>query len=112
MSERDYSKEFTEESFWQKIASTANTLGRETIENLLLMYYVFMDKDTPVWAKTTLVVALGYFICPLDVISDFIPGVGYGDDSGVIAIALAIVAEYIKPVHREMAKNKVKEWFS
>jgi uncharacterized membrane protein YkvA (DUF1232 family) len=112
MSEQNYSNQFTEISFWQKVANAAKTVGREMIEKALVMYYAAMDEDTPVWAKTVLVGALGYFICPIDAIPDAIPVGGYGDDAGAIAVALGMVAAHIKPVHKEMAKNKADEWFS
>jgi uncharacterized membrane protein YkvA (DUF1232 family) len=54
---------------------------------------------------------LGYFICPVDAIPDAIPFGGYADDAGAIAVALSMVAAHIKPVHKEMAKNKADEWF-
>jgi len=38
-----------------------------------------------------LVGALLYFLMPLDAIPDFIPGVGYLDDAGVVAMALGAV---------------------
>lgn len=38
-----------------------------------------------------LVGALIYFLMPIDAIPDFIPGIGFLDDAGVIAMALAAV---------------------
>lgn len=38
-----------------------------------------------------LVGALVYFLMPIDAIPDFIPGIGFLDDAGVIAMALAAV---------------------
>ena len=76
------------------------------------MYNPTMDKDTPVWAKTVLIGALGYFICPIDAVPDLIPVGGYADDAGAIAAALGLVAAHIKPEHRDIAKQKAEEWFS
>jgi uncharacterized membrane protein YkvA (DUF1232 family) len=112
MSEQNYSNDFTEASFWQKVKNVTKTAGCELIEKTLIMYYATMDKDTPVWAKTVLVGALGYFICPIDAIPDAIPIGGYADDAGAIAAALSMVAAQIKPEHRDLAKSKADEWFS
>ncbi len=112
MSEQNYAADFTEKSFWQKVAHVAKAVGREIIEKALMMYYAAMDKDTPVWARTVLVGALGYFICPIDAIPDAIPVGGFADDAGAIAAALSIVAAHIKPEHKDLAKNKANEWFS
>lgn len=112
MTDKDYAHEFTETSFWQKIAGVAKTVGRELIEKALVMYYSAMDPDTPVWAKTILIGALGYFISPIDAIPDLIPIVGYSDDLGAVAAALSMVAAHIKPEHKEQAKNKVDEWLA
>lgn len=57
--------------------------------------------------KATIIGALGYFICPLDVISDVIPVAGYTDDAGV----LAMCAIYIDADVEEKAKNKVNAIF-
>ena len=48
------------------------------------------------WAKATIVGALGYFITPLDAIVDLTPVVGYADDLGVLALAIAAVATYVR----------------
>ncbi len=112
MNEQTYSNEFTETSFWQKVKNVTKTAGCELIEKALVMYYATMDEDTPVWARTILVGALGYFICPIDAIPDAIPGGGYADDAGAIAAALGMVAAHIKPEHKVLAKRKVDEWFS
>ena len=112
MSDTNFGDEFTETSFWQKVKMGAKTAGCELIEKALIMYYATMDKDTPVWARTILVGALGYFICPIDAIPDAIPGGGYADDAGAIAAALSMVAAHIKPEHKDLAKRKVDEWFS
>jgi uncharacterized membrane protein YkvA (DUF1232 family) len=54
---------------------------------------------------------LGYFICPLDAIPDAAPFVGYSDDLGVLALALATVATYTTVDVKEKARAKMKDWF-
>jgi uncharacterized membrane protein YkvA (DUF1232 family) len=106
-----YSDVYNEESFWKKITNYAIKAGRDVIEKVLILYYCLMDSDTPAWAKTIILAALGYFIMPLDAIPDFTPVVGYADDLGLVAAALATVAVNIKPEHREKAINIIKTWF-
>ena len=108
----DYSKEYKESSFWEKIKNFAIDAGQDVIEKALTLYYCLLDADTPIWAKTVIVSALGYFIVPLDAILDLTPVVGYSDDLGTLISALAIVAAHIKTEHKTKAKEKLNDWFS
>ena len=67
-----------------------------------------LDADTPVWAKGIIIGALGYFISPVDAIPDIVPVVGYTDDLGALAIALAAIAAHIKDEHVAKAKRLSK----
>ncbi|MBE3097915.1 MAG: DUF1232 domain-containing protein [Planctomycetes bacterium] len=107
----DYAKEYSEESFWAKLGKYALVAGKQVVEKALILYYCLSDRDTPKWAKGVIIAALGYFILPLDAIPDFVPGVGYADDLGVLAVAFAAVLVHIKSEHREHAKEKVRQWF-
>jgi len=107
----EYSKEYSEESFWEKVKKYALKAGKEVIEKALMLYYCLQDKDTPKWAKGVIVAALGYFIFPMDAIPDFTPVVGYADDLGVLVAAFATVATYIKEEHKQKAKETLKTWF-
>lgn len=103
-------KRYDEKSFWAKITDFALKAGREVIKKALILYYCLQDSDTPVWAKTTIIGALGYFIWPFDAYPDFLPG-GYADDLGVLAAALAAVAVHIKMEHKEQAREQLNTWF-
>jgi len=48
---------------------------------------------------------------PLDAIPDFTPVIGYADDLGLVAAALATVATNIKPEHSKKAFETLKTWF-
>lgn len=106
-----YSREYSERSFWKKVAKCASCAGLITIEKALVLYYCLQDPDTPAWAKAVIVGALGYFILPMDLIPDFTPGVGYADDLGALAGAAGTVFVHIKPEHEAQAKEKLAQWF-
>ena len=106
-----YGKYYSQDSFWKKLLKFARNAGREVVENALSLYYTAQAPDTPIWAKTVIKGALGYFILPADAIPDLIPAVGYGDDLGVLVAALAAVAAHVTPEIKDRAKEKAAEWF-
>ena len=106
-----YSKEYSESNFWDKVKNYATKAGGKVIYNALKLYFALQSTDTPGWAKTVILGALGYFIAPIDLIPDVIPAGGYVDDAGVIAVALLTVATCITPKIKEEAKAKMSDWF-
>ncbi len=110
-SNNDYSDNYSESDLWDKISKFAKSAGREVIEKALVLYYAASDPDTPTKAKAIIFSALGYFILPLDAIPDITPILGFSDDLGAIALALATVAAHIKPEHRALAQKKITQWF-
>jgi uncharacterized membrane protein YkvA (DUF1232 family) len=107
-----FDQHYSEEGFWSKLRSYAITAGKVVVEKALSLYYCALDPDTPAWAKGIIYGALGYFILPLDAIPDAIPILGYTDDLGVLAAALAAVASHVKDSHIERARETLKRWFS
>ncbi len=85
----DFSKHYSESSFWDKLLHYAKQAGREVVHKALILYYVGNDPATPVWAKGVIAAALGYFIFPIDAIPDLTPFIGYADDLGAIVAAMA-----------------------
>ncbi|MCX4029255.1 DUF1232 domain-containing protein [Endozoicomonas sp. SM1973] len=107
---KKYENKYSEEKFWSKVKKYAKKAGESVLEPALKMYYALMDSDTPAWARAVIIGALGYFISPLDSIPDIIPALGFTDDVGVLAAALATVAAHIKDEHVEKAKKTLKKW--
>jgi len=108
----NYSSHFSNNSFWKKIAKHYSSAGMKLVENALVLYHSLRDKDTPKWAKTIILGALGYFILPVDAIPDFVPIVGFTDDIATIFVAFATVALFIKKEHREKAKQIIAKIFN
>jgi uncharacterized membrane protein YkvA (DUF1232 family) len=90
-------------NFWRKLKRV--TARIPFAEELLAAYYCAFDKDTPLTAKATLVAAIAYFVLPVDAIPDVLPVIGFTDDAAVLATAIKLVADNIRPAHREAARN-------
>ncbi|ABO22106.1 YkvA family protein [Shewanella loihica] len=102
---------YSDEGFWHKVKQFAKLAGREVIDNALCLYYAAQRPDTPKWAKTVIFGALAYFITPLDAIPDLTPVVGFSDDLGALAAALAMVCMYIDDSVKRQAAEKRSAWF-
>ncbi|HKS87674.1 MAG TPA: YkvA family protein [Pseudolabrys sp.] len=76
-------------------------------EDLLTAYYCAFDRQTPLSVKTALIGALAYFVLPTDAIPDFLPLVGFTDDAAVLAAAIKLVTDHIRPEHREAARRRL-----
>ncbi|MBW4659374.1 MAG: DUF1232 domain-containing protein [Drouetiella hepatica Uher 2000/2452] len=100
-----------EQGFWQKLRDFAKIAGKEVIEKALILLYAAQRPETPLWAKTVIYSALAYFILPTDLIPDFVPVTGYADDLATLVTALGAVAMCITPDVKDMAKQKVNDWF-
>jgi uncharacterized membrane protein YkvA (DUF1232 family) len=111
MDSNEYEEAYSESGFWDKLKRYAKVAGKEVVEKALLLYYAGQEEDAPAWAKATIVASLGYFILPSDAILDLTPVVGYADDLGVLALAIAAVATYINDNGREKAALKMQQWF-
>lgn len=99
----NHSEHFSNESFWDKVREFGKKIP--FLRDALAMYYCIMDEETPVWVKTIIISALGYFIFPLDAVPDFIPVAGFLDDAGIITAALAVISAHIKPEHWQQADD-------
>ena len=108
---KPYKQAYSESSFWKKIKHFSLAAGREVVEKALILYFTLGEPGVPIWAKTTITVALGYFIFPADAIPDLTPAVGYADDLGVLVAALATVAVHVTPQARRRASETLQKIF-
>jgi uncharacterized membrane protein YkvA (DUF1232 family) len=94
-------------SFWRKLARVVAQVPFG--EDLLAAYYCAFDRDTPLYVKSTLIAAIAYFVLPADAIPDMLPVIGFTDDAAVVATALKLVADHMRPEHRAAAQRKLAE---
>ena len=106
-----YSKYFSESGFWTKMKKFASAAGAKTVYTALLLYFAYKRKETPGWAKRSVVGVLGYLIMPFDIIPDLSPIIGYTDDLGFLSLCLVMIAAFINDEVKSQAREKLYAWF-
>ena len=106
-----YEKDFSFDSLMSKIKETAKKAGLKAIYMALLLYYALDSPTISTVDKAIIYGALGYFICPIDIVPDILPLVGLSDDIAVLAWAFSRVKHNVTDLTREKAKTKLKIWF-
>lgn len=91
------------DGFWTKMQRFAARIP--FADDITAAYYCAIDPQTPLRVRGIIFGAIAYFIVPIDLIPDFITGLGFTDDATVLATTLGIVSSYIKPHHYERARE-------
>ena len=106
-----YESEFSFDNLMNKIKESAKKAGLKAIYMALLLYYALESPTISTMDKAIIYGALGYFICPIDIIPDILPFIGLTDDIAVLAWAFSRVKKNVTDMTREKAKTKLKIWF-
>lgn len=106
-----YSRHYDDHSLWNKIKSAALKAGRKVIYNVLLLYYVLTDATIPLKHKRLIIGVLGYFILPIDIIPDILPGTGFADDLLALLYVVKVLHDSITPAIKAKAEAKCNEYF-
>jgi uncharacterized membrane protein YkvA (DUF1232 family) len=94
--------------FWAKVRRVLAQIP--FAEDLVAAYYCALDRDTPAYVRALLCGALAYFILPIDMVPDFLAGIGFTDDASVLAAALAAVGRHLQPKHRAQARQSLERF--
>jgi len=108
----NYSKYFSESKLLRKLHRSAEKLGIKLLFYVFILYFLISDKDIPLKTRLVFMAALGYFILPMDLISDLIPGLGFTDDLTFILYAVGTGSEYITAEIKEKAKARINNIFN
>lgn len=106
-----YQKHYSEKRLDRKLVRWSRKAGKKVVYLALLLYYSLTDKHTPIGYKTIIIGALGYFILPLDMLPDFIVGLGFTDDFAALLAAYQAIQASITPDVEEKAKKRMRELF-
>lgn len=102
----EYQSEYSDSKFWTKVKALVNKANRKVVYSALLLYYVLQSPDVPYQQKLIIIGALGYLICPVDLIPDFIPVAGYTDDFAALEAAITVIKANLTPKIEEQARAK------
>ncbi|MEL7656874.1 MAG: DUF1232 domain-containing protein [Bacillota bacterium] len=88
--ERD--ERIVRENLFNYIQRLGKKIGKGLIDSIKFLFSAMVDPRTPFEVKAIAIAALVYFISPIDVIPDVIPGVGFADDAAALAAAVASIS--------------------
>ena len=106
-----YAASYSQDGLFDKISKYAKNIGLNLINEALKLWYVTDNPNLPDKTKATIIGALGYLISPLDLVPDVLPVVGYTDDAGAVALAIAMAQAFIDQKVKDKAKAKIDEIF-
>lgn len=96
-----------ETGFWPKIRAT---LGKVPFsEDAVAGYYCATDRRTPGYVRAVVFGALAYFVMPMDLIPDFIAGLGFTDDATVLMAAITAIRGHLTEEHWSQARDFLKK---
>ena len=95
-------EETVRDGFWPKLAKVLANIP--FAEEAVAAYYCAFDGATPLKVKGILLAALAYFVMPIDIVPDFILGLGFTDDMTVLITAISLIRTHMRPEHRDKAR--------
>ena len=101
------SAEIDEGLLWKLLRRAGRSVARPAIECLELV----LDANTPLQVRLSMVAALTYLVMPLDLIPDFIPVAGFGDDVVAMTALLSLYRTHMSEAVRARAQRKLDQWF-
>jgi uncharacterized membrane protein YkvA (DUF1232 family) len=90
----------------------SNTSWKQKIQNLKTevhaLYLASREPRVPWYAKVLMALIIGYAICPIDLIPDFIPVLGQIDDLIIVPAGIGIVVKMIPKDVMEECRRKTR----
>ena len=85
--------------------------GRTVARPALECFEMLLDGGTPHQARLTVLAALTYLLLPVDLIPDFLPAIGFGDDMVALTALLGLCGRHLTPEIRRRAQSRLDRWF-
>ena len=111
MVDESYTEHYSVAKLAEKVRETSKKVTLELLRIVVTLYVILQEPTVPIFMKAAIVAALGYFICPIDLIPDFLP-FGFVDDLSVLTATLAKVSIYKNDCVREQVEEILSDWSS
>ena len=105
----NFSGSYSEDKFWSKITNFPSKAGCSVLRSAITLYVLLTEANLPVLGKISVFCALGYFIAPVDLIPDFLPG-GFVDDLAVMSTLLSKLQIFSNDNIEDMVNNYLPEY--
>jgi uncharacterized membrane protein YkvA (DUF1232 family) len=92
-----------------KLAKIIKVVSTKAFRQIITLVVMLKSKDVPKYVKISIMGVLGYLICPLDALPDFLP-IGLLDDFAAIAILLAEISIYKTPDIEDKVDELIKQF--
>ena len=104
---KNYEKFFSENELWQKLEKFGKTIGATILYPVLLLFNLLKSDEIDFKEKAMIIGTLGYFILPIDIIPDTLPGMGYVDDGMALTAAVTSLASCIDENIQNLSKEQL-----
>ncbi|MBT3173635.1 MAG: DUF1232 domain-containing protein [Lentimicrobiaceae bacterium] len=105
-----YIKHYDESELKSFLRSYGKKLGNTVMLYALIVLTLIGDYRVPLKLRILLTASVGYLILPTDLISDFLPVIGFTDDIAFLTYVITSANDYITPEVKEEAKGKMSRW--
>ena len=107
-----YGKYYNEAGFLSKLKKLVFKLGEEVVVRVLMLWFLLNSGKVPVKTRLLIMAALGYLVMPADLVSDFIPVLGFTDDVAFLTYAFNQTSHYMDESIRKKAEEKLQSWMA
>jgi uncharacterized membrane protein YkvA (DUF1232 family) len=93
---RKYYSFYSKSKMKNKLAKIFKRVSQKAFREVITLMVMLKSDKVPTFAKVSIMCVLGYLICPLDAIPDFLP-IGLLDDFAAIAVLMTEMSIYRTP---------------
>lgn len=106
-----YAETYDDGKFWSIVRQYGKKIGGGVTTKALELYYLLQRGAVPGKVKVLIMGALAYLICPVDLLPDVLPLVGWTDDAAAIGLVVNQLSSYIDSDIECKARAKTEEIF-